>query len=130
MGAIIVTGKINNKGFTLIEIFIVLALLAILASIAVPIYNESLLKARETVLKENLYQVRDAIDKHYGDKGVYPQNLPALVDSRYIRALPIDPMTNSTEGWEEVYADDGGGISDIKSGSSGVGRDGTPYNEW
>lgn len=124
------TGRINDKGFTLIEIFIVLSLVAILASISVPIYKESLVKAREAVLKENLYQVRDAIDKHYGDKGVYPSTLSTLVESKYIRSMPLDPTIKSSDRWEEVYTSDGGGISDIRSGNSDIGLNGIPYNEW
>ncbi len=124
------TGRLNQKGFTLIEILIVLSLIAILAAIAVPVYNQSLLRARETVLKENLYQVRNAIDKYYGDKGAYPGTLSTLVEERYIRSLPLDPITNSTDQWEEVYNDDGEGITDLKSFSTKLSIDGIPYNEW
>lgn len=124
------TSKLNEKGFTLMEILIVLSMIAILAAIAVPIYNQSLLKARETVLKENLYQVRDAIDKYYSDKGGYPSSLSTLVSERYIRELPLDPIENSKETWEEVYNDNGEGITDLKSSSDKVGRNGKPYSEW
>lgn len=124
------TSKLNEKGFTLMEILIVLSMIAILAAIAVPIYNQSLLKARETVLKENLYQVRDAIDKYYSDKGGYPASLSTLVSERYIRELPLDPIENSKETWEEVYNDNGEGITDLKSSSDKVGRNGKPYSEW
>lgn len=123
-------GKLNQKGFTLIEILIVLSLISILAAIAVPVYNQSLLKARETVLKENLYQVRNAIDKYYGDKGTYPSSLSSLVEERYIRSLPLDPIVGAADKWEEVYNDDGEGIIDLKSYSNELSTDGAAYNEW
>ena len=112
------------------EILVVLALIAVLAAIAVPIYTQSIHKAKETVLKENLFQVRDAIGKYYSDKGEYPNNLPALVEARYIRQMPFDPMTNASDKWEEVYSSDGSGITDIKSGSSERAGDGSAYSEW
>jgi general secretion pathway protein G len=120
----------GSRGFTLIEILIVLALIGILASIAVPVYTAHLVKTREAVLLEDLFQMRDAIDKYYSDKGVYPPSLDALVESKYIRSVPVDPFTGASDTWEEVLADNGSGVFDLHSGSDKVGRNGTNYYDW
>ncbi|MCK5235750.1 MAG: prepilin-type N-terminal cleavage/methylation domain-containing protein [Deltaproteobacteria bacterium] len=123
-----VTG--NSKGFTLIEVLIVMTLIAVLAAIAVPSYRSSVIKAREATLLEDLYVMRDSIDKYYSDKGSYPVSLSKLVEGKYIRSIPMDPFTNSSGTWVELYSDGGGGVFDVQSGSSMIGRNGVPYNEW
>ena len=120
----------SERGFTLIELMVVLSLVAILASIAVPYYWNSVIKAHEAVLLEDLFQMRDAIDKYYGDNGEYPSDLLTLADKKYIRGVPIDPITNSDETWVEEYAEDGTGIFDVHSGSDKIGRNDIPYREW
>jgi len=122
-------GKKTN-GFTLIELMMVLAIIAILLSIAVPRYMNSLTKAREAALLENLFQMRDAIDKYYADNGAYPESLMSLVDKKYVRSIPADPFTGSADTWVEVESQDGSGIYDVHSGSELTGRSGAPYGEW
>jgi general secretion pathway protein G len=107
----------------------VLSIIAILATIAIPMYRNSLTRARESVLLEDLYQMRDALDKYYADQGEYPQSLSALVDRKYLRAIPADPFTRSTDTWLDVPSEDGG-IFDVHSGSELVGSNGVPYSEW
>jgi general secretion pathway protein G len=127
----------NKRGFTLIELLIVMTIVGILATIAVPSYTRSQIKARETVLMEDLYQMRSAIDAFFADRNRYPESLDELVSERYIRGIPRDPMTLSTESWtvepplptlEGALAE--GGVFDVRSGSDLVGLNGTPYNEW
>lgn len=120
----------GTKGFTLIEMLIVLAIMGILAGIAAPLYHKSVIKAREAALKEDLYQMREAIDKYYADLGGYPQGLSSLAEKRYIRAIPVDPFTGSKDTWVEVPAEGENGVFDVKSGSGLTAGDGTPYNEW
>ena len=119
-------------GFTLIELLVVLAILGTLLTIALPRYFASVAKSKEAVLKENLYVTRDAIGKYYADKGKYPESLEALASDKYLRTLPIDPITESNATWVIVPPDDPkkGGIYDIKSGAPGNGSDGKPYSEW
>ena len=127
------------RGFTLIELMIVMTIIGILASIAAPNYQRSVIKAREAVLMENLYQMRRAIDAYFVDKGKYPGGLEELVGGKYLRAVPVDPFTNATDSWEIVAPtppEDGtgepaeGGMEDVRSGSDLVGLNGTPYREW
>lgn len=120
----------EGNGFTLIELMIVLTLIAILLSIAVPAYQNSLVKAREAALMEDLHMMRDAIDKYYSDTGKYPDSILDLADKKYIRSVPADPFTNSAETWEEIPSDEGSGVYDVSSGSDITGRNGIPYNEW
>lgn len=129
--------KRHTCGFTLIELLIVMTVIGILASIAVPSYQRSLIKADEAVLMEDLYQMRRALDAYFADKRAYPDSLGALVDARYLRAIPVDPITDSSETWTCVApepTEDGvlseGGCFDVKSGSDKVGLNGIPYNEW
>jgi len=124
-------------GFTLIEMLIIITLIGILVTIAVPSYQRSLLKAREAVLKEDLYQIRKAIDAYFADHAKYPDSLEELVDNKYLREIPVDPITQSRETWETVQPEappDGelaeGGIFDIHSGSELIGLNGEPYAEW
>ncbi len=128
---------VDNKGFTLIELLIVMTIIGILASISVPSYQRSTIKAREAVLMEDLYQMRRAIDAYFADNAQYPESLEDLVDKRYLRGLPRDPFTRSLETWETVApepTEEGdiapGGIFDVKSGSELVGLNGVPYREW
>jgi general secretion pathway protein G len=119
----------DSAGFTLIELMTVITIIAILAAIAIPMYQHSVTRAKEAALLEDLYQMRDALDKYYADHGEYPQALSSLVDKRYTRAIPVDPFTRSSETWLEVPSEDGG-IFDVHSGSELVGRNGIPYAEW
>jgi len=121
-----------DQGFTLIELVIVLAIVALLLTIAAPRYFHSLDRSKETVLKANLANTRDALDKYYGDKGKYPDQLDTLVTAKYLRSLPLDPMTESTTSWTIIAPDtpEKGGVSDLRSSAPGNGSDGVPYSEW
>lgn len=118
-------------GFTLIELLVVMSIVALLLTIALPRYFGSLDKAKEVALKENLHLVRATIDKFYADKGRYPDKLEELVEQRYLRSVPVDPMTESAETWLLVPPADAqlGAIYDIKSGAAGLSRGGKPYGE-
>jgi general secretion pathway protein G len=112
------------------------ALISILAAIALPNYRVAIIQAREAVLKENLFQLRDMIDQYYIDKGQYPPTLDALVEDRYLRKLPEDPITRAAD-WVEVFAEpdpdrpgEPPGVYDVHSAAEGVSLVGTPYNEW
>ena len=122
----------RQRGFTLIELLVVLAIVAMLLSIVTPRYIHQADRAKEAALKENLTSLRVSIDKYYADKGHYPAQLSDLVQERYLRQLPLDPVTNQTSSWQPVLIDDGDKkvVYDIKSGASGKGLDGTPYNSW
>lgn len=122
----------RTRAFTLIELIVVLAIIATLLTLALPRYFSSIDRSKEAVLKENLYQVRDAIGKYYGDKGKYPESLEALASEKYLRKLPVDPITESTTTWVIVPPEDlqKGGVMDIKSGAQGKAADGTTYGEW
>jgi general secretion pathway protein G len=131
------TAKRPNSGFTLIELLIVMTIIGILASIAVPNYQRSVIKAREAVLMEDLYQMRRAIDAYFADHGKYPESLESLVESKYLRDIPRDPFTNAQDSWELVAPTptiEGevaeGGVEDVRSGSELMGLNGTPYREW
>lgn len=120
----------NEKGFTLIELMIVVSIVGILATIAVPSYQSSLIKARETVLRQDLFTLRELLDHHRVDKGKYPPALDGLITAGYLRALPKDPFTNSSSSWQQIIDPTEGGIFDVYSGSDLVGTNGTPYNQW
>lgn len=124
--------SIRRKGFTLIELLVALAIISLLLSLAVPRYFGSLDRSKEIILKENLHQMRDAIDKYYSDRGRYPDALEDLVSKRYLRKLPVDPVTDSEQTWTTVPAPDTaqGAVYDVKSGAQGNSRDGTPYSAW
>lgn len=120
----------NVKGFTLIELMIVVSIIGILATIAVPSYQSSLIKARETVLRQDLFTLRELLDHHRADQGKYPPALESLVTAGYLRALPKDPFTNLSNTWQEIIEPTEGGVFDVYSGSDLVGTNGTPYNKW
>lgn len=119
-------------GFTLIELLVVLAIVASLLTLAAPRYLNQLEASKEAVLRDNLHITRQVIDKFYGDLGRYPETLEELVEKRYLRALPMDPITGSTGTWQIIEAPDGytGSVYDIKSGAAGNARTGQPYGEW
>ncbi|MBU0594318.1 MAG: prepilin-type N-terminal cleavage/methylation domain-containing protein [Gammaproteobacteria bacterium] len=123
---------IKKIGFTLVELLVVMAVIALLLSIAVPRYFSSVEKSREAVLRENLSLTRQALDKYYGDNGKYPDNLDQLVSGKYLRSLPLDPVTDSNATWVIVAPEvpEKGGVFDLKSGAAGHARDGTEYKDW
>jgi general secretion pathway protein G len=118
----------RTPGFTLIELLVALAVIALLLSIVTPRYFGSVSKTEETVLKENLHLMRDALDKYYSDAGRYPDGLADLVTKRYLRSIPDDPITT----WVVLPPADPqkGAVFDVKSGAKGAGRDGKPYEQW
>jgi general secretion pathway protein G len=120
------------RGFTLIELVVVMAILALLISIAVPRYFGNLEKSKETALRQTLVVTRDAIDKFYADNGKYPEDLGTLVSGRYLRSLPYDPVTESSATWMLIPPEDPdkGGVYNLHSGAEGAGRNGTPFREW
>jgi general secretion pathway protein G len=122
----------REKGFTLIELLIVMAIIGTLLTIAVPRYFRALEHARETVLRQDLAILREAIDKHYADLNEYPDVLAALVDKRYVRSLPVDPFTKAADTWTVVASEDPdhAGIRDIHRGAEGNGADGTALASW
>jgi general secretion pathway protein G len=120
------------RGFTLLELLVVMAIIATLLTIAVPRYFRSLERSKETVLKQDLTTLRESIDKYYGDTGHYPESLQQLVDAHYLRAIPIDPMDDSSEKWVLVPSDDpeSPGLKDVHSGAEGTFENGQPYAAW
>jgi general secretion pathway protein G len=135
----------RESGFTLLELIVVIAIIGILATIAMPALKDVPVRAREAVLKTNLRTLRDVIDQHYGDKGKYPTSLDALVEAGYLRKIPNDPITRSADTWVPVYeetdpdnppaetetSEDGQpGIIDVRSGAPGNSLDGQPYQDW
>jgi general secretion pathway protein G len=126
-----------QRGFTLIELIIVLTLIVILASLGLAQYKNAQIHAKEAVLKEDLFRMRDAIDQYYADKNQYPSTLDALVSEGYMRKLPEDPFTKSTTTWQTVPAEPDPsnpvaepGVYDVKSGSELTAIDGTKYSDW
>jgi general secretion pathway protein G len=127
----------KNKGFTLIELMIVIAIIGILATLAIPTYKYANIRAKEAVLKENLFRLRDTLDQFYADRGRYPETLEELVKEGYLRKIPLDPMTKTNDTWELIYEelaegeeDKIPGIFDVHSGSYDTALDGTIYNDW
>ncbi|NMG75664.1 type II secretion system protein [Aromatoleum diolicum] len=122
----------RRAGFTLIELLVVLSIIATLLAIAVPRYFGSIEKSQETALRQSLSVMREALDHHYGDIGSYPDSLQALVEKRYLRSVPIDPITERNDTWVLMPPPAGvtGNVGDVRSGAPGNGRDGTPFAEW
>ena len=135
----------GEQGFTLLELIIVIAIVGILATIAMPALKNVPTRANEAVLKTNLHTIRDVIDQHYGDTGKYPSSLEQLVEKGYLKKVPTDPITKRTDSWVLIYEEedpenpgpetdrneDGQpGIVDVHSGAPGNSLDGTPYSEW
>jgi len=122
----------NRHGFTLMELLTVIAIIGILAAIAVPSFQKSIVRAREASLRNSLFVMRDVIDQYYADHGRYPPTLEALVEKKYIRSIPMDPFTGSKQTWILIspQGEETTGIYDVHSGSDRVSLSGTPYNEW
>ncbi|MCI0372628.1 MAG: type II secretion system GspH family protein [candidate division NC10 bacterium] len=124
----------DRRGFTFIEVLIVVTIIGILATIALPSFQLAVSKAKEAALKENLFILRDVIDQYYADQERYPPTLAELVEKRYLRRVPADPITGRDDSWAFAYATDEqgqeNGIVDVRSGSEGVGLNGVPYKEW
>ena len=120
-----------RRGFTLIELMVVLSIIALLLTLAIPRYFGSIDKSKEAVLRENLNQMRDAISRYYADKGKYPESLDALSSEKYLRGVPLDPVTESDKTWIIVQPEDPqkGGVYDVKSGASGKTRDGREFSQ-
>ena len=131
------TEQASARGFTMIELLIVMTLVVILASIGMVQYRNSITRAEEAALKENLFRMRDAMDQFYADKNKWPADLTELVSEGYIREVPTDPMTKSKDTWQTSAAApdannpaSGGGIDNVKSGSDRTALDGSRYADW
>lgn len=122
----------RKHGFTLIELLVVMALLGLLLSYVAPRYFGAVSRAEEAALRQNLFQMRDAIDKFYGDRLRYPNDLNELVSARYLRVIPPDPLTQRNSSWVIVAPRDGvaGKVANVRSGAVGQGSDGTHYATW
>jgi general secretion pathway protein G len=131
------TGIKPGAGFTIIELLIVMTLIIILAAIGMTQYRNTVTRAEEAALKENLFRMRDAMDQFYADKNKWPTDLAELVSEGYIREVPIDPMTDSKDTWQTTQAEpdannpaSAGGVDNVHSGSDRTALDGTKYSEW
>ena len=129
--------RAHAGGWTLIELVIVMAIITVLAAMAMTVHRNSILLAREAVLREDLFRMRDAIDQYYADKGRYPSDLQALVTDGYIREVPQDPFTDSRDSWQTIPAESDAsnpsaepGIFNVKSGSDKTSLQGTPISEF
>ena len=120
----------GERGYTLLELMIVVTIVAILATLAQPVWQESVTRAREASLKQTLFTMRDVLDQYRADRGKYPQAMEEVVSAGYLRQMPSDPFTRSVTTWQEIPSESEGGVFDVHSGSSLVGTDGTPYNQW
>jgi general secretion pathway protein G len=127
----------GQPGFTLIELMIVMVIIVLLAGIGLAVYSNSVVRAKEAALKQDLFQMRDAIDQYYADRNKYPANLQDLVSEKYLRMIPVDPFTNSADTWQTTTAEPDPrnptadiGIYDVKSGATQVSLDGKPYSDW
>jgi general secretion pathway protein G len=126
------TMRIARRGFTLIELMVVMTIVSLLLTLAAPRYFRSIERSKETVLKANLAATRDALDKFHGDTGRYPEQLGELVDRKYLRTLPWDPIVETSESWVVVAPPNGqpGSVYDINSSAEGAGLNGVPYAQW
>jgi general secretion pathway protein G len=139
MAAHIPTGKSaqSRRGFTIIELMVVMTIISILVSMAVPFYQKSIIRSKESVLRNNLFTMRTVIDEYTYDKQKAPQTLQDLVSEGYLRVVPKDPITDSDSSWKIIMEDSGtsvnqneAGIFDVRSSSDKTSLDGTPYSEW
>ena len=119
-----------ERGFTLVELLVVLSIIALLLSIAAPRYFQHIERSREAVLRENLATLRDSLDQYHADKGRWPETLEALATEHYLRAIPMDPVTGRSDTWTTTPGEEGSGVSDVKSGAAGEGANGQPYAQW
>ncbi|NWG87726.1 MAG: prepilin-type N-terminal cleavage/methylation domain-containing protein [Hydrogenophilaceae bacterium] len=119
-----------KRGFTLVELLVVMAIIATLLSIAAPRYFQHVQRSKEAVLRENLATVRDAIDQFHADTNAWPGDLQSLAEKRYLRSVPVDPITGQADTWLTTPPPEGTGVYDIHSGAEGVGLDGVPFSEW
>jgi general secretion pathway protein G len=129
--------KAATRGFTFVELMVVMAIIVVLITMAIPVYQKSIIRAKESVLKNNLFTIRTVIDNYTYDKQKAPQSLQELVTDGYLREIPVDPMIASSQGWRIIMEDatqavnqDSPGIFDVRSGSDKLGLDGTPYADW
>jgi general secretion pathway protein G len=124
--------NLGQRAFTLIELLVVLAIVALLLTLAAPRYFQHVETAKEATLRENLQTIRRVLDAFYQDFGRYPESLDELVERHYLRALPLDPITNSSMTWSIESPPDGyeGSVYEVKSGAPGAARDGTYFSEW
>lgn len=129
--------RLRLGGFTFVELMVVITIIVVLITIAIPIYQKSIVRAKESVLKNNLFTIRTVIDNYTYDKQKAPQTLQDLVSEGYLREVPVDPMTGSNQSWKTIMEDatqsvdqDQPGIWDVRSGSDKMGLDGTPYGDW
>jgi general secretion pathway protein G len=125
-----VTGR--RRGFTLLELLVVMAIIATLLTLAVPRYFRSVQRSKEAVLMQDLTALRESIDRFHGDTGAYPETLAILVERRYLRSIPVDPIARAADTWIVVSSDDpeDGGVKDVRSGAEGTGENGVPYGAW
>jgi general secretion pathway protein G len=130
-------GVAAERGWTLVELVIVMSIITILAALAMTVHRNTVTLAREATLKEDLFRMRDAIDQYYADKGKYPADLSALVSDGYLREIPVDPITNSRDTWQTVPAESDPsnpsaqpGIFNVKSGAEGTSLQGQSYSDW
>lgn len=124
--------RLTHSGFTLIELIVVMAIIALLLSLAMPRYFNHLESSRETILKHDLAVMRDAIDKFHSDRGRYPDGIEHLVNERYLRSVPVDPITEQNSSWQRIAppSAEAGAMYDVKSGAPGTSLDGSAYSDW